>query len=518
MKAVDHEVSIAVTPITDKTFKLTCDSCPWMETAASASAAGRKRNLHLAEHRKATEGADGIPTIYDAIDGKPVDLGEPLEHVKPVEFELAPPTAPELVTALASLEEVDRMGEDLVTAGPAVKALLEHHGIEVVAGEAMEVLPPDAPRTWICDSCGLSVHRADIAVLEEGNVLCWDCRYQSQEQRPLEPPEDEPVTIQDIDMRHPADITRERLEAQKGSSDRDREAWLAERSRSVSATLAAKLGAASEPNLDFVIHQQVQEKIHGTSFAGNAYTAWGKEREPHLEMVGLQRHGLVGESHLFFSRANPRHSASPDAIAIHPEHGGVCLGEYKTSGKELTLGKAMENGYVDQIQWQLYVLEASHCWLIWEWRKPHPYLEGQFISEVGGEHLIMRDDKRIAELIRRADLFLIALDAERARLEAEGAAPVDPHLRWLVSTHLEAKQAARDAEENLRAYCEANDVKSLEIEGLAKVSYSFGSPRSTFDKDRFEQDYPGIYDQYKTEGKAPERATLRVTVKGTEED
>lgn len=586
MKAVDHEVSIAITPITDKTFKLTCDSCTWMETAASSSAAGRKRNLHLAEHRKATEGADGIPTIYDAIADKPVDLGEPLPHVEPVEF--TPGQGATITHASVGEEvlELPEVGDDLIAAGPAVRALLEHHGVEVPAEAEVEegYLPPDAPRTWVCDGCMSTVRRADIADMVDGeHVLCWDCRYESSEQRPLEPPEKDewignppvgrveaaeaaldeawppeehtrtqtdagpdycaecsaaahewvkwgecpgstPEEVIDVPMSDvpepiltPVDLTRERLAAQQGSSDRDREEWLAERSHSVSATLVAKLGLASEPNLDFVIHQQVQEKIHGSTFAGNAYTAWGKEREPHLEAVGKARHGIEPESHLFFSRANPRHSASPDGIAIHPWHGGVCLGEYKTSGKELHWDKVVSNGYYDQVQWQLYVLEASHCWLIWEWRRTDEYGEG-FRAEVGGEHLIMRDEARIAELVRRADLFLAALDAERARLEAEGAAPIDPHLRWLVSTHLEAKAAARDAEENLRAYCEANDVKSLEIEGLARVSYSFGSPRSTFDKDRFEQDYPGIYDQYKTEGKAPERATLRVTAKGGEEE
>ena len=349
---------------------------------------------------------------------------------------------------------------------------------------------------------------------DQGPDFCKECSDEAQEwiqwPCPSLKPAPDPLLVQALTM--------SRLHAQKGASDRDREAWLAERAQSVSATLAAKLGAASD--LNYCITEQVREKIHGSTFNGNAYTAWGKEREPFLEQAGWIRHGIVGESHLFFHRENPRHSASPDGIAVNGVTGEVALGEYKTSGKELTWDKVVSNGYYDQVQWQLHVLEGSHCWLMWEWRRDHP--NGGFYAEVGGEHLILRDQERIDELVRRADLFLEVLDAERDRMssmaQAEETDEVDPELYTLVLLHLRAKDEQKRAEEHLRAYCEANGLKSLEIPGLAKVSYSFGSARSSFDREAFNTDHPGLYEQYVRPGSAPERPTLRVTAKGETDD
>lgn len=312
-------------------------------------------------------------------------------------------------------------------------------------------------------------------------------------------------------------LTRSRLAAQRGPSDADKDQpdslWHKARADSVSATLAAKLGSAHD--VDYLIAREVRERLNAQRFWGNAYTRWGKEREVHIENAAFARHGIEPESHLFFARANPRHTASPDGIAIHPLTGEVRLGEYKTSGKELTWAKMVANGYYDQVQWQLYVLEATHCWLMWEWRHGEGKDYNTYVPEPGGEHLIMRDDNRIAELVERADRFLAELDAAREQVAEH--APVDPELLHLVTEHLEAKAAAKQAEEMLREYCETNGVKSLEIEGVAKVSYSYGSPRATFDREAFDADFPGVYDRYKREGAPPERATLRVTPKGEDE-
>lgn len=485
--ALDFTPTVKVEVISGKTHRLTCDGCDWMETAGSTSTATRKKNAHLAEHRSATHGLPEVPTIFDAIEG--------VDHV------------PEVKNAPVPVGDVEYL-RSLRDSAEAVVAALE---------VPVADLGPE-PCAWCAQ-----VHEGGP---EECNDVGQRDAREAEASVPafLDPtPEergtDSEGTYPPRGMPLPAtryELTTARLELQKGASDHNRDEWLAQRAQSVSATLVAKLGQAID--LDYVIAEQVTEKIHGSSFTGNSFTAWGKEREPYLEQVGLARHGIVGESHLFFARGNRRHSASPDGIAIHPETGEVALGEYKTSGKELTWPKVVSNGYFDQVQWQLHVLEASHCWLLWEWRLEE---NGVFYPKPGGEHLIMRDDARIAELVRRADLFLAALDDERDRMTTMMGRPpgpvVDPVLKGLVSAHLEAKGAALRAEEELRYYCETNGVKSVEIDGLAKVSYVWGSPRSTFDREAFDAEHPGLYESYLKEGRPPERPTLRVKAKGEDE-
>ena len=68
------------------------------------------------------------------------------------------------------------------------------------------------------------------------------------------------------------------LEARAGASDQDREQWLAERRRGVTATELRDIMLAS--NRDVAIADLVKKKREGDRFTGNAYTDWGNDREP----------------------------------------------------------------------------------------------------------------------------------------------------------------------------------------------------------------------------------------------
>lgn len=291
------------------------------------------------------------------------------------------------------------------------------------------------------------------------------------------------------------------LEARAGAPDTDRPAWLAMRRNGVTATEIAKI--AKSPTPAYAIAELVREKIEGSTFTGNAYTAWGKEREPYLEAAGLRGWGIQAESRVFAAEANPRHLASPDGICIN-EDGTIRLGEYKTSGKELTWDKMCDNGYYDQIQWQLYVMGAQDAILVWEWRRPDP--EGIFYAEPGGYHHIVRDERRIAHLLTLAEQFLAELD----EAEEHGLPTEDQWLDNLVARYVSAKDAAREAEEALRDYLGETGIdKARTSRGV--VSYTLGGARKRFDSTAFREAHPDLYEQFMVEGEAPTQPTMRVT-------
>lgn len=542
--AVDHDPKVAITQIEGtKTQRLTCSECDWMETAGSPSAATRKKNKHLTEHRSSTVGEPGVPTIYDAIEGE-VEMPEgSFREVVPVLPANDEPVSigqviGETIQGLDAAKAyvgsvIDNLGQ--IDSALPVEDPPEEWTPEPENAPTVDFTQAGAPRTAEerakrlehCPPHTRTVYeddtgpRDDLDYCKECSAeaqdwVAWPCPYVA-ERLPEKP--DVPLAVA---------LTKSRIEAQAGPSDADKDdpksLWHEARARAVSATLAAKLGSAAD--VEYIVAREVRERLNDARFRGNAYTRWGREREPFLEQVGLERYGIVGEDRLFHARANHRHVCSPDGIAIHPEHGRVALGEYKTSGKELTLAKATANGYIDQIQWQMYVMEADWAVLIWELRDGIKDQYDTYVPVVGGEHIVMRDDERIAELVRRADRFLEVLDAEQERMDewtSRQVIPVeeqiDPHLQWLINEHLEAKEAVKRAEEALREYLDAEGIKSLEMPGAWKLSYSFGSARKVFDKEAFEADNPGLYEKYLKEGAAPERATLRVTpVKAEDEE
>lgn len=405
--AADHKAKITVEEVDEGIARATCDSCEWMEVGTKAHI-GRKGKKHVEEHRSATSGVEeGIPTIYDAIQG--LDLPQQ-------------PT------------------------GRSVH----------ITGGAIDLTP-------------------------EGAALLKETYFPERREEVLA-----------------------RLESCAGASDQDREAWLAERTQGVTATEVAKLARNYDTNSFDIIN----EKLYGSTFKGNHYTRWGKEREPYLEQVGLERFGIYPESRVFKHPDEPRHLASPDGIQVNGD-GLICLGEYKTCGKDLTLALLVEKGYWDQAQWQMYVLGAESVWLIWEWREGP---EGAYTARPGGLHLIERDDARIDLLVTVANRFLGDLDEARAQAEKANEPPSDPWLQGLLERYLDAKEALKECDEALRDYLTEMGITKVETD-VAMVSYSLGSPRKSFDSQAFREDNPDLWDKYQKVGEAPTERTMRVTAR-----
>lgn len=293
------------------------------------------------------------------------------------------------------------------------------------------------------------------------------------------------------------------LESRAGPSDVDREAWLAYRRRGLSATEASKLAKA--PDLDFAIAMLVREKVTGErSFIGNAYTDWGKEREPTIAAEAEVVYGIKPESRVFHHPEEERWLASPDGIRV--ANGVIELGEYKTSGNPLNPAIASMLGYTDQTQWQMLVLRAERTRLCWEER-----VEGEFgfYARRSGDFVIEADPDRQEQLIAVAERFLAAL-GEALEVGLPEPDDNDPLLADLIADLLEKRRAADVAEEYLREYLELSRVTSARTP-FGKLAYSWGSPRHSFDREAFEREYPGVYKVFLRTGERPAKRTLRIT-------
>ncbi|MBN9210753.1 MAG: hypothetical protein BGO45_10790 [Microbacterium sp. 71-36] len=210
-----------------------------------------------------------------------------------------------------------------------------------------------------------------------------------------------------------------------GASDQDRAAWLAERLTGLTATEIAGLAVGKKRQGELV---DLKLGLKEDTFNGNAYTEWGKLREPFLA-AAAERRGILAESRVFHHAENRRWLASPDGVGATFD-GELLLGEYKTSGHDLTPGTPTfeRTGYLEQMTWAMVVTGARRCLFIWEERLGTP--ETGFEAGRRFEHWIEFDEalaKRLAAFARR---FFSALDKKRAEVDAGNvtAPVVDPVL------------------------------------------------------------------------------------------
>ncbi|MDQ1174206.1 hypothetical protein QE430_002513 [Microbacterium testaceum] len=215
------------------------------------------------------------------------------------------------------------------------------------------------------------------------------------------------------------------LMARAGASDTDRAAWLAERLGGLTATEIAGLAVGKKRQGELV---DLKLGLKEDTFNGNAYTEWGKLREPYLA-ASAERRGIRPESRVFHHAENSRWLASPDGVGADFD-GALQLGEYKTSGHDLTPGTPTfeRTGYLEQMTWAMLVAGARRCLFIWEERLGTP--ESGFSAGRQFEHWIEFDEALAKRLITIAKRFFTALDKKRAEVEAGNvtAAIVDPVL------------------------------------------------------------------------------------------
>lgn len=184
------------------------------------------------------------------------------------------------------------------------------------------------------------------------------------------------------------------------SSDRRR--WLEQRSLGVTATDAAKLATPAS------VQQVVRDKLQGGAFGGNAYTDYGRFREPHIAAWVNERHGIEPCGLLFHAESSKHHLATPDGLRCDDE-GNVVLAEIKTTKKPWS---RIPRGYLRQVWWQQYVLGAERTLFVWERHRDFVVVDDEPRSV-----WIERDDAEIARMVELAEEVLATVAEMRQRLE-----------------------------------------------------------------------------------------------------
>lgn len=253
-----------------------------------------------------------------------------------------------------------------------------------------------------------------------------------------------------------------------GPSDQDRDAWLAARRLGVTATEVRDLYMGKITQADLIALKLGRRK---DTFAGNAYTRWGTEREPIIAAEIERRYAIAPESRLVHAADNPRFLASPDGLALDFD-GELVLSEIKTAGKPIPLGSELfaEKGYEAQMVWQMRVTGARRCLYAWELRitesvTPVAFSAGELTFE-----WCDYDEGLAAELERIAADFLVALDAAAAEPFSE------PEIDEAVDTHAVNYLRGLDMEKQGKA------LKESEYRALLEAGVSQESPlaRVTF--------------------------------------
>jgi hypothetical protein len=135
----------------------------------------------------------------------------------------------------------------------------------------------------------------------------------------------------------------------------DRVAWLRARSRGVTATDVARLSSIR------AVQAVALEKLLGTGFGGNAFTDYGREREPKIARWVLANHGITPSSDLYHAHGQPLHLATPDGVVARGSRVELC--EIKTTS---SAWKSIPRSYLRQVWWQQYVLGADRTLVVWE--------------------------------------------------------------------------------------------------------------------------------------------------------
>ena len=173
----------------------------------------------------------------------------------------------------------------------------------------------------------------------------------------------------------------------------DRIAWLKARARGVTATDVARLSSAHAVRVVAI------EKLLGTGFGGNAFTAHGRMREPEIGHWARRVYGMQPSSALFHAHGEPLHLATPDGIR---ERGSVVeLCEIKTTN---SAWRSIPRHYLRQVWWQQYVVGAERTLVVWE-------QHDEFVP-IGAEpecRWVDRDENEIHRLVVLAEQLLAAM-------------------------------------------------------------------------------------------------------------
>lgn len=175
-------------------------------------------------------------------------------------------------------------------------------------------------------------------------------------------------------------------------SSSNKQEWLKARLTGVTATDVNKIISPTlKPSSQSVklLESKLNISEHVEEPHLNSYMIHGNEREPIIADWAAGNFGMIPNSYLFYGD-NVKHLATPDGL------GEGFVGEIKTSMKPL---KSILNYYMNQIQWQLNVMQVEKCLFIVE---QHDNFNPKNIDYMWVE----RDEKRIKTILTQVDIFI----------------------------------------------------------------------------------------------------------------
>lgn len=322
------------------------------------------------------------------------------------------------------------------------------------------------------------------------------------------------------------------LMTRAGASDHDREAWLAERNRGVTATQVRDLtvkGSAFRAEL----LQKKRDGVIDPPLTSPA-AVWGNEREPIIAEWVSRKYGIEPESRVFHHADEPRYLASPDGIGLAVLPGKkrrqLVISEIKTSWDLKTPGSAQfeKAGYNLQMQWTMFVTGAAACLYVLEqhdneWRVCEDGIErpGLWLNPFSGDATepqrevswVLRDEATIAQLRKTADEFLH--DLENPPIDP---APFEAPLQMLLRAKERRDETLADVakwEGELVDLLPAGG--SVEVPELGKVTVSIPKPGRRFDSKAFRADHKDLFERYQTTT-APGKPRVTATPKKENDD
>lgn len=245
-----------------------------------------------------------------------------------------------------------------------------------------------------------------------------------------------------------------------------REAWVAFRAGGITATQIRDWGNGTKRR------EIIMEKVTGVTedLSHIPAIAHGNRREPVIGEWIQSRFGITPTGRTYAHAENPRHLASPDGISLDPFSGELEVGtpaaivaEIKTSAYDLTPGtldahrtlididhtsKFAKTNYYTQMQWQMYVMNATMTLFVWEQHTGEPDTEYEGFKIAGPPQVawIPRDQKLIDRLVNDvAPRALAEIDAAILASKAGDLPPASdlPSEHAIIVADL---LAARDAE------------------------------------------------------------------------
>lgn len=184
------------------------------------------------------------------------------------------------------------------------------------------------------------------------------------------------------------------------SASTDKQKWLEYRNRGVTATDINKI---ISPTLKLSSQRiKLLETKKDTSITANnseprinTYMQHGNEREPIIVQWASGNFNMTGNDVLFHGE-NIQHLATPDGL------GENFVAEIKTSIKPI---HEIKQGYMNQIQWQMHVLQVDKCLFLVEQHNNFKPLSIEY-------EWIYRDEQRIKLIEKHVNMFLNELNNE----------------------------------------------------------------------------------------------------------